>query len=111
EAFDKHIGQIPTWPRDQIKGSFDQPQPYTVRLFFAEPKDLKPGRRIFDVSLQGRQVLKDFDVAREAGTTNRCVVKEFNEILIKNDLKISLDPADTNNLTPILSGIEIIAEN
>jgi outer membrane protein assembly factor BamB len=111
DAFDKHIGQIPTWREEQIKGSFNQPQPYTVRLYFAEPKDLKSGRRIFHVSLQGRQVLKNFDVAREAGTTNRCVVKEFNRILIKDDLKISLAPAAAQNVSPVLSGIEIIAEN
>jgi len=111
DAFDKHIGKIPTWQPEQIKGSFDQPQPYTIRLYFAEPKDLEPGQRIFNVSLQGRQVLKNFDIAREAATENRCVVKQFDGILIKDDLKISLSPAAPQNATPVLSGIEIIAEN
>lgn len=111
DAFDKHIDQIPTWPEDKIMGSFDQPQPYTIRLYFTEPKDLKAGSRIFHVSLQGRQVLKNFDVARETGMTNRCVVKEFDKILIKDDLKISLTPAAAQNADTVLSGIEIIAEN
>ena len=39
---------------------------HTVRLHFAEPDDVKPGERVFDVKLQGNVVLRDFDVVREA---------------------------------------------
>ena len=44
------------------------PKPtYTVRLYFAEPDELKPGERVFDVLLGGRKVLENFDVAAAAG--------------------------------------------
>ena len=115
DAFDKHIGQIPTWPEDQIKGAFEQPRPYTVRLFFAETiepgaKPCEVGRRIFDVALQDKQVLQAFDIVKEAGGTNRTVVKEFKGIGVKDNLKINLTPAAESQAEPLLCGIEIIAE-
>ena len=46
--------------------------PYTVRLHFAEPAmETRPGERVFNVSLQGKEVLKDFDVVTEAGGSYR----------------------------------------
>ena len=40
---------------------------FTVRLYFAEPEDLRPGQRVFSVKVQGKVVIKDLDVAQEAG--------------------------------------------
>ncbi len=121
DAFDKHIGQIPTWSEDQIKGAFEQPRPYTVRLYFAEIEECEPGQRVFNVSLQGRTVLENFDIAREAGGANRTVVREFKGINVKDDLKVALCVAgilpapeggtrSTRQAEPLLCGIEIIAE-
>ncbi|MHC4749610.1 MAG: outer membrane protein assembly factor BamB family protein [Planctomycetota bacterium] len=111
DAFDKHIGQIPTWPEEQIKGAFEQHQPYTVRLYFAEIEQTEIGRRLFNVSLQGRPVLENFDIASEADGANKSVVKEFKQILIKDDLRVTLTPATKRQASPLLCGIEIIAED
>ncbi|RJP27830.1 MAG: hypothetical protein C4527_12335 [Candidatus Omnitrophota bacterium] len=90
------------------------PQPaqtYAVGLLFAEPDPLQPGDRVFDVSIQGRKVLRDFDIRREAGATHRGIVKEFHRISISRDLEIALDPRDKRSpYAPILCGIEIISE-
>jgi len=110
DAFDKHIGKIPTWPEEQIVGTFEQPRPYTVRLYFAETDDLGAGRRTFDVSLQGKTVLKDFDIAKEAGGTNRTIIKEFTAVAIKDDLRIAF-AGKSENHGPLLCGVEIIAED
>jgi hypothetical protein len=110
EAFDKHIGKFPVWSEDRIKGAFEQFRPYTVRLYFAETEGYKIGQRLFNVSLQGRQVMENFDIAREAGATNRSVVKEFNRINIKDDLRITLTPTTASQADPLICGIEIIAE-
>jgi outer membrane protein assembly factor BamB len=110
DAFDKHIDQIPTWREDNIQGAFEQPRPYTVRLYFAEVEECEIGRRLFNISLQDRQVLAAFDIVKEAGAINRPVVKEFKGINIKDDLKVSLTPATTGQAGPLLCGIEIIAE-
>jgi hypothetical protein len=34
-----------------------------VRLYFAEPDRLKAGERVFGVSLQGQEVVKDLDIS------------------------------------------------
>ena len=108
---DKNVEKIPTWAEDQIKGAFEKARAYTVRLYFAEIAGCEPGRRLFDVSLQGRRVLEAFDVAKEAGGTNRSVVKEFKGIAVKDDLRITLTPTGASQAEPLLNGIEIIAED
>jgi len=81
-----------------------------VRLFFAETEEYEIGRRLFNVSIQGRQVLKAFDIVKQAGGINRPVVKEFNGINVKDDLRIALTPSAESQGAPLLCGIEIIAE-
>ncbi len=86
------------------------PSPYTVRLHFAEPDDLPSGQRVFAVALQGRAVLTQFDIAREAGGSQRGVVQEFKGVVIAKELKITLTRAPGAKAGPVLSGVELIAE-
>ena len=86
------------------------PTPYTVRLHFAEPDGLPAGQRVFDVALQGRTVLPQFDIARAAGGDRSGVVREFKGIVIQKDLKITLTRAPGAKAGPALSGVELIAE-
>jgi outer membrane protein assembly factor BamB len=110
DAFDKHIEKIPTWPEKQIKGSFEEPRSYTVRLFFAEIEECEIRQRIFNVSIQGKPVLQEFDIIKETGRNNQLVVKEFKGIIVKDDLRIELTPTAESQLAPLLCGIEIIAD-
>lgn len=77
--------------------------PYRVRLYFAEPDKSAPGNRVFDISLQGVQVLEDFDVAavEEDGSAWR----EF-PVTIERELTIEFTEHAGSSL---LSGVEIIA--
>lgn len=84
-----------------------EPIPYTVRLCFAEPDGLEPGRRVFSVALQGKQVLAGIDVAKAAGGPDRAVVKEFKGIRAGDELKVAFTPAAGE---PVICGIEIVAE-
>ncbi|WVZ01013.1 hypothetical protein V8G54_027082 [Vigna mungo] len=67
---------------------------YTVKLHFAEImftddntySDL--GRRVFDVYIQGKRVLKDFNIANEAQGVGKEVIKEFPAHVSDNDLEI-----------------------
>ncbi|XP_024639729.1 probable LRR receptor-like serine/threonine-protein kinase At1g07650 isoform X2 [Medicago truncatula] len=67
---------------------------YTVQLHFAEiifinDRSLNSlGRRIFDVYIQGKLVLRDFDIEREAGGAEKPIVKKFNATVTENTLKI-----------------------
>ncbi|MBD3268291.1 PQQ-binding-like beta-propeller repeat protein, partial [bacterium] len=84
------------------------PELYTVRLYFAEPKQKKAGERVFHVDLQGRRVLRNFDIVKEAGSIRTAVVREYNNIAISDKLTILLQPKNPDN-EPILCGIELIA--
>jgi len=82
---------------------------HTVRLHFSEPDPVKPGERVFSVSLQGREVLKGFDVVKEAGGRDRPVVKEFKGVRVKESLVVELTPA-AGSADPLLCGVEVLAE-
>jgi len=81
---------------------------YTVKLYFSEPEKINPGERVFDISIQDETELASFDIVKEAGKTDREVVKSFNGIRAGSDLVIELKPVKGNT---IISGIEIISEN
>src|SRR5205807_7544057 len=51
---------------------------YTVSLDFAETYWTKVGQRIFDVKLNGQQVLSNFDILAAAGGANKAIVKQFS---------------------------------
>jgi predicted alpha-1,2-mannosidase len=62
---------------------------YLVRLHFAELFDNQAGMRVENIYLNGRLVLKDFDIFKEAGM-NKALVKEFKDIAPDKDGKISI---------------------
>jgi outer membrane protein assembly factor BamB len=87
------------------------PRSFTVRLVFAEPEYIKTGERVFDVALQGKVVLKDLDIVRDAGGPRHSLVKEFTGIEAAGELAVRLTPSTQAAMhRPILCGIEIIAE-
>ena len=92
--------QLPT-ALDQNKNS-KATGTYTIRLFFAEQPWVKPGERVFDVSLEGDTVLESFDIAK-AGPD--LIVKEFKNLEIKGMLDIALNPKAGK---PLLSGVELV---
>lgn len=83
---------------------------YTVSLYFAEPNpQVAPGKRVFDVSLQGKQVLKGFDVVKEGGGPRRVFVKTFESITVRNDLEIILSSGNTGQGLPaVICGVEAV---
>lgn len=83
---------------------------YTIRLHFLEPENLKPGQRVFDVALQGKPVLSDFDIRAEADGSLRGIVKEFRRVAVTDALKIDLTRGKNSVAGPAISGIEMIAE-
>lgn len=101
-------------PRDQVQeqplDEGGRPIPKTgtctVRLHFIEPDYKRPGERRFDVGLNGRTVLKDFDIVAEAGSPNIGIVREFTGIPVSDSLTITLTPVDMDSET-LLCGIKI----
>ena len=75
--------------------------------------DDRPGKRVFDIRLQGSSVVEKFDIAKEAGASERPLIKEFNNIKVNNVLTLELVPrkeAPAMNQAPVINFIEIIRE-
>ncbi|MBI5817952.1 MAG: hypothetical protein HZA88_03120 [Verrucomicrobia bacterium] len=86
------------------------PARYTVRLYFMEPDSIAPGRRVFDVLLQGQPALKDFDIVKTAGAAYCGVVKEFKNVQLSPQLEVRLQKSAASTLGPALSGVELVLE-
>jgi len=82
---------------------------YTVRLHFCEPAPVRPGDRVFNVSLQGREALNAFDIARIAGCPLRAVVQEFPHVEADDEIHVHLTAGERSR-PPLLSGIEVVQE-
>jgi len=90
-----------------------KPAKYTVRLGFNAPPGDRQGQRVFDIKLQGRVVLKNFDILQTAGKSNKAVVKEFEGIRVENVLALELVPTPANpeaNQAPVVNFVEVIKE-
>ncbi|XP_039170385.1 probable LRR receptor-like serine/threonine-protein kinase At1g53440 [Eucalyptus grandis] len=95
---------------------------YKVRLHFAEiqysnDKTFRSlGRRIFDVSIQGNQVLKDFNIAEEAGGVGKGIYRDFDNIYVNGSTldihlywsgKGTTDVPDRGVYGPLISAIAV----
>jgi outer membrane protein assembly factor BamB len=84
----------------------------TVRLYFLEIANSEPGARVFSISIQGREVLPDFDIVHSAGRPFRVVTREFKNITIDEELSIVLEPCGPSmSAEPILCGVEMILDS
>jgi hypothetical protein len=79
---------------------------YNVNLDFAESYVTGPGQRIFNVSINGAQVLTNFDIYAAAGGMNIPVVKTFNVPVTNGTLNINFLPGSAENAK--INGIEVV---
>ena len=79
-----------------------KPESYQVRLFYGLPKSGQDDV-VFDVIVQGKQVLKDVTLS-QTGDQPRFAVSTLDDIAIADDLKIQFQPKQGQ---AVLCGIEI----
>ena len=79
---------------------------YNVNLDFAETTVTGPGLRIFDVSINGTQVLTNFDIYATAGGINIAVVKTFPVTVTNGTLNINFPAGSVRG--PLVNGIEVL---
>jgi fibronectin type 3 domain-containing protein len=78
---------------------------HTVRLHFAETYWTAAGLRVFNVSVNGTQVLTNFDIFAAAGAKNRAVIEQFTAIAnASGQYVITFTPVKDNSL---VSAIEV----
>jgi hypothetical protein len=86
-------------------------QRYLVRLHFAEIFDSGNGTRLENIDIDGKTVLKDFDIFATAGGKNTAVVKTFKDIEpdAQGDIVIRVyAAADSPDKNAKINGIEIL---
>ncbi|HOX37567.1 MAG TPA: PQQ-binding-like beta-propeller repeat protein [Candidatus Brocadiia bacterium] len=79
---------------------------YTVRLMFADPESAPAGSSIFDVMVQGRTALENFDPAVPGGPC----AQEIKGVKVSGRLTIEFIKKSGDG-KPILNGVEIIRED
>jgi fibronectin type 3 domain-containing protein len=100
---------------------------YTVRLHFAEVYFTSAGQRIFNVTINGNQLLTNFDIFAAAGAKNKATVKTFTATAdatgaitisftsVKNNAKVSgieiLTNGGTNTVPSPPAGLNATAGN
>lgn len=82
---------------------------FTVRLHFAELENVKPGERVFSVSILNDKKMNHFDIVKTAGKPFRGIVREFRGIALKDHLTVTFT-TEANSLPVLVSGIEIVRE-
>ena len=83
---------------------------YRVRLGFSALPGDQPGQRVFDVLLNGKTVLQDFDILSESGQPDSAVWKEF-ELEISKDLTVALtSKTGTGSLDrmPLINAVQVL---
>ncbi len=106
---DPHIYQTEHWSMDNFFAEVPNGK-YTVRMHFAETYEGidSEGPRVYDVKIQGVEVLKDFNIQKITGGVQKALIREFKGITVTNGI---LDIAFVSKLqNPEVNGIEIIAE-
>lgn len=81
---------------------------YTVRLHFNELYWSSAGQRVFNVSINGSQVLSNYDIYTAAGGANKAVVEEFTEAANSNgQMNLQFSTVTDNAM---VNGIELIKQ-
>ena len=80
--------------------------PYTVKLHFAETDWTAAKQRQFNVSINGAQVLNNFDIYAAAGARNTAVIKSFPTVSDGNG-NVAVSFTTGAHDTPVVQGIEV----
>ena len=80
---------------------------YRVRLHLAEPDRVKPGARRFSITVGGKLIRREVDLAATVGVGTTMMV-EIEGVDVDGTLRIELTPAD-GSLPAVLSGVEVRA--
>ncbi|MGF1579949.1 MAG: PQQ-binding-like beta-propeller repeat protein [Gemmataceae bacterium] len=90
----------------KVRVPVERPGQYRVKLVFLEPENVAEGDRVFDVVIDGKTVLKGFDVLATAGSARRSALREFVTSVSGESVEIQLRPRTKR--PAVLSGVEVI---
>ena len=99
------------WPGFSYTFTIDTAATYTINLYFAEIETSKAsvGERVFDIVINGNELVTGFDIYAEAGAANTEVIKTFEVTLGSSDtLTIEFERKGGGNYHATCSAIEIL---
>ena len=82
---------------------------YMVRLYFHEGYLTQPGARVFNVFTDGKVLLHDFDILREAGGQSRPIIRVFQNLEPNAQGLLNLSFVPVVNY-PLVNAIEVLSE-
>jgi PAS domain S-box-containing protein len=104
------VSTFSLWLADESQTT--EKRAYDVHLYFVEPEELVQNQRLFDIQIQGKTVLKGFDIVREAGGPRRGLVKSFEGIPVDEKLRVALTPSEDSPISEtLICGIEVIRDS
>lgn len=83
-------------------------QRYNLTLYFAEPGPAKEGDRVFDVLVQGKRVLRSYDIIKTAGGV-LISVSHSVDVDVVDWLEISLVRSPGSKYAPVICGAKLAA--
>jgi beta-glucanase (GH16 family) len=87
--------------------NLDPSASYVLRLHFVENTFTAAGKRLFNVMINGQQVLTNFDIYATAGATSKALVEQFIVTPDENGI-VSLQFVQGAADQPTVSGIELL---
>ncbi|HBL44227.1 MAG TPA: hypothetical protein DDZ90_12620 [Planctomycetaceae bacterium] len=81
---------------------------YTVRLYFREPQFSSTGQRVFDISLNGKPLISQFDIFQETKSSQKILVREFSQIHLDQKLNLTFTALTGE---PLICGLELIEQS
>ncbi len=82
---------------------------YKVRLGFSALPGDKKAERVFDVKLNGKVVLKDFDIIKETGKADRAVWKDA-DVTLGHELTLELEGKPGSKRAPLINAIQVLRQ-
>ncbi len=83
--------------RDRRRPRLHLPGPAQVTLYFADTYDTQPGRRVFDVRINGQTVLHDLDIVAQAGGGDTALTRTFSVAAPDGTVTVRPGPAAVDN--------------
>ncbi len=91
------------------------PARFQVRLHFCDPDNDEAGARVFNVQVQGKPVLRNFDIVAAAGGRNVLLTHALEAVEVTDSLVVEFVAANDGqrdaSRAPLLCGIEIIRQD
>jgi hypothetical protein len=87
---------------------------FKVSLGFSALPGDKPGQRVFDVILNGKTVLSDFDILKETGEPDKAVWKEFplsTDADLVLELKSKAGDQPAKDQMPLINGVKVLRQD